>query len=254
MHGRASALRVALVQAVPHYGNVEQNILDASALVSGFRPGGNDFVLFPELSLTGYDLSLMKRGSSWITPGDPRLRPLQESSESSGAVVVVGAAVVDREGHPRLASVVFSPSGSCHVIPKTYLHGEEKDYFTPGATGAPGSITVKGWKVGLGVCFDAAVPDHAAAVARAGADIYAVSGLYTTGQERRLDIHLASRAMDHGMYTLLANLGGAGPGWESCGGTGSWGPDGSIRQKTNLTTEAVVFDEIEVVHRSPVGS
>ncbi|MFF1613937.1 hypothetical protein ACFVYA_39755 [Amycolatopsis sp. NPDC058278] len=29
------------------------------------------------------------------------------------------------------------------------------------------------------------------------------------------------------MYAVVANFAGRGPGWESCGGSGAWHPDGT---------------------------
>ena len=42
--------------------------------------------------------------------------------------------------------------------------------------------------------------------AEAGADIYAVSALYTAGEDHRLALHLGARAMDNRMFSVLANL------------------------------------------------
>ena len=41
-----------------------------------------------------------------------------------------------------------------------------------------------------------------------------------------MDIHFAARAMDHRMFAVVANYAGTGPGWESCGGSGAWHPNG----------------------------
>jgi 5-aminopentanamidase len=110
------------------------------------------------------------------------------------------------------------------VVGKQFLHGAERELFQPGA--AAQHLLIDGWQVALAVCFDAAIPGHAQDAAERGADVYAVSALYTRDQERRLDAHLTARAMDHRMYGLAANLAGSGPGWDSCGGSGVWHPDG----------------------------
>jgi predicted amidohydrolase len=87
-------------------------------------------------------------------------------------------------------------------------------------------LEVDGWKVALALCLDAAHPAHAEWAARSGADVYAVSALYTAGEDHRLGLHLGARAMDNRMFSVLANLGGATPSGPSCGLSGFWGPDG----------------------------
>ena len=68
-----------------------------------------------------------------------------------------------------------------------------------------------------GLCLDTAHPGHAERAAEAGADIYAVSALYTAGEDHRLGLHLGARAMDNRMFSVLANLGGTTPFGPSAG-------------------------------------
>ncbi len=69
-------------------------------------------------------------------------------------------------------------------------------------------LDLDGWKIALAICLDTARPVHAGGAAEAGADIYAVSALYTAGEDHRLALHLGARAMDNRMFSVLANLGG----------------------------------------------
>ncbi|NUT50581.1 MAG: carbon-nitrogen hydrolase family protein, partial [Saccharothrix sp.] len=181
---------------------------------------GAGLLLFPLLSLTGYDLDRL----DWVTDDDPRLDVVREAGRDRGVAVVVGAAWSGSDGRRLLASVALSPDGGVEVTGKQYLSRAEREVFEPGGFTPP--LVVGGWRVALAVCYDAAAPAHAVEVARRGADVYAVSALYTEGQETRLEVHPAARAMDHRMYALVANLADAGPGWRSCGGSGVWHPDG----------------------------
>ncbi|WP_211363393.1 carbon-nitrogen hydrolase family protein [Saccharothrix saharensis] len=215
-------LVVAVAQHAPVPGDVAENARRAAAAVAD--AAGADLLLFPLLSLTGYDLRRLAERASWATPDDPRLDVVREASRAHGVTTVVGAAWSAPDGRRLLASVALLPDGGVEVAGKQYLSRAERDLFEPGEPAPP--LDVRGWRVALAVCFDAAAPEHALEMARRGADVYAVSALYTDGQERRLDVHPAARAMDHRMYALVANLAGAGPGWRSCGGSGVWHPDG----------------------------
>ncbi len=217
-------LVVAVAQDAPVPGDVAENARRAATTVAAAADSGARLLLFPELSLTGYDLDRLGDPACWVTAEDPRLDVVREASRAHGVTTVVGAAWLGPDGDRLLASIALSPDGTVEVVGKRYLHGPERDLFRPGVPARP--LVVDGWRVALAVCYDAAVPEHARAAAERGADVYAVSALYTQGQERRLDLHPAARAMDHRMYALVANLAGAGPGWRSCGGSGVWHPDG----------------------------
>jgi predicted amidohydrolase len=215
-------LVVAVAQHAPVPGDVAENARRAAVTVAEAEGAG--LVLFPLLSLTGYDLDRLADPACWVTADDPRLDVVREACRAHGATAVVGAAWLGPDGRRLLASVALAPDGSVEVVGKQYPSRAERELFEPGEPAPP--LDVRGWRVALAVCYDAAAPEHALEVARRGADVYAVSALYTEGQERRLDVHPAARAMDHRMYALVANLAGAGPGWRSCGGSGVWHPDG----------------------------
>ncbi|WP_244296810.1 carbon-nitrogen hydrolase family protein [Paenarthrobacter nitroguajacolicus] len=221
--------------------NVEAHV----DLVERAQSEGSRLVLFPELSLTGYELNTLTTSGTagstgpWLNAHDPRLQPLQEACARTKTTAIVGAAWREADSTPRLASLVVGPGGSVRPIFKTHLHGAERKIFVPG--NGPGMVTVDGWRIALAVCADAAHPAHAAAASEAKADVYAVSALYTLGEELRLGLHMGARSMDHRIFGLLANLGGKTPLGASCGLSGAWGPDGaSLAQVKGVGTETVV--------------
>lgn len=226
------SLAVSAVQYEALPGGIEVNVGAHVRLVEEAHSQGARLVVFPELSLLGYDLNLLasdrpgprEPGSHWLVPADPRLERLCAVAARTGTTVVAGGALEEPDGTRRLASLVFSPDGSIRPVPKTHLHGAEDELFVPGA--GPGFLEVDGWMVALAVCADVAHPSHAAAAASAGADLYAASALYVAGEEHRLGLHMGSRAMDHRMFSVLANLGGRTSLGDSCGLSGAWGPDG----------------------------
>lgn len=232
------ALTVSAIQYQPREGGVAANVPEHVRLIEDADSHGARLVVFPELSLTGYNLPLLQSAEEWIVPGDARLDPVREICRRTGVTAVVGAALREAAGTPRLASVVVHPDGSEEAGFKTHLHGEEAVLFTAGP--GPAVLEVDGWKVALAICFDAAHPVHSGNAADAGADLYAVSALYTQGEGVRLGLHLGARAMDNRMYTLLANLGGQTPLGPSCGLSGFWGPDGLVMQHASGTGTEVV--------------
>jgi predicted amidohydrolase len=218
------ALTVSAIQYQALDGGIMPNVEEHVRLIEDAESHGARLVIFPELSLTGYNLALLSADEAWLRLDDPRLGDLHEICRRTGITAVAGAAYREPDGTPRLACVAIHPGGSTDFGFKTHLRGPEKDLFTAG----DGALLLKldGWQVALAVCADASVPAHSTEAALAGADIYAVSAVYTVEEERRLALHLGARAMDNRMFGVLANLGGATPLGPSCGLSGFWGPDG----------------------------
>ncbi|MFI5302576.1 MAG: carbon-nitrogen hydrolase family protein, partial [Polyangiales bacterium] len=110
---------------------------------------------------------------------------------------------------------------------------------------AAAPFEVRGWRVAVGICFDVAHPRHAEAAALAGADLYVASSLYWSGEERRVDLHLGARAMDHRMFTALANYAGTTGGFVSCGGSGAWKPNGEPLLRADGAVETTVIVDLD---------
>lgn len=229
-------LPVAAIQYQPLDGGITANAAEHVRLIEDADDHGARLVVFPELSLTGYRLDLLKDSEFWLMPDDERLGNVREICRRTGITAVVGAALRESDGSARLASLAIHPDGSTEPAFKTHLHGQEQELFTPGE-GAT-LIEVDGWSIVLALCFDTSVPTHANDAA--AADVYCVSALYTRDEEHRLALHLGARAMDNRMFTLLANLGGRSVLGESCGLSGFWGPDGlPLKQAAGTGTEVV---------------
>ena len=126
--------------------------------------------MFPELSLTGYDL-----GASAVAVDDPALAAVVEACGTMNTIALVGAPTSDGTGSGRAISVVVIDAAGARVVyRKQHLGSEEAEHFTPGPR--PVVLDLDGWRIGLGVCRDTGVADHVKELANAGIDLY-VAGL-----------------------------------------------------------------------------
>jgi predicted amidohydrolase len=227
-------LTLSAVQYQALDGGIAANLAEHIRLIEDADSHGSRLVIFPELSLTGHEPQRLADPEQWLTPADSRLDGIHEICRRTGVTAVVGAPYREPGGTPRLASLAVHPSGTVDCSFEVWLHGAEAEWFTPGERAAV--LVIDGWRVALAACFDAAHPAHAGAAAAEGADVYAFSALYTAAEERRLDLHLGAWAMDHRMYSVLANLGGS----TSAGKSGFWGPDGVVLRKAAGTGTEVL--------------
>lgn len=233
-----TALTLSAIQYTALDGGIPANVAEHIRLIEDAEDHGARLVVFPELSLTGYDLPGLADPEQWVTAADPRLDGLREICRRTGITAVVGAPFREADGTPRLAALALHPNGGVDTGFKVWLHGPEQQIFRAGDQTA--ILDLDGWKIALAICLDAARPVHAGDAAAAGADVYAVSALYTAGEGHRLALHLGARAMDNRMFSVLANLGGTTGSGPSAGGSGFWGPDGLlIRQAAGTGTEVL---------------
>ncbi|MGO4455479.1 carbon-nitrogen hydrolase family protein [Arthrobacter sp. RAF14] len=231
-------LTVAAVQFAAVTGDVAANVQQTLSSARTALEHGARLIVFPELSLTGYDLGLLKDSEYWFVPEDVRLDLVRTLAGNTGATIVVGAPVIS-EGGKNIASVMLSGEGPDVIAPKTHLHGAEPTVAEPGQ--GPTVIDCGGWRVALAVCYDTAFAEHAASARSQGADIYAASVLYTEGEEEVLAERMADRARHNGLWSIAANLGGYPLGTRSAGGSGIWSPAGQpIVAATGRDAELVI--------------
>ena len=243
-------LRVALAQAAAVPGDVLANVAATVDIARRAADDGARLIAFPELSLTGYELGILaERKDAWLTPDEARVEPLRRACVERGVTVVVGAPLREADGTPRIAALVVLPDGGIRWWLKQHVHHTEVGLFEPGEAGAP--FEVAGWQVSIGICFDAANPSHAAQAAARGADLYLVSALYMRGEDRRVDLHLGARAMDHRMFAALANHARTTGGFSSIGGSGVWRPNGDVARRAEGAEPTVVTVDLDPADLRP---
>ncbi len=234
-------LTVAVAQPVCAAAGRPDTVSENVALhAEAVREAGTRLVVFPELSLTGYDLA-----APAVDPADARLAPLVAACATAGAVALVGAPAVEADGRESIATLAVTGEGAEVVYRKMRLHGAEVERFTPG--GKPVVLELDGLRLGLAVCADAADPTHAEETAALGIDAYVASTLYGPGaaQAERRDGHVRDRTAAHGVWCVLATCAGAtGEYPDSSGGSGVWAPGGGLVAQAGTAPGELVRAEV----------
>jgi predicted amidohydrolase len=195
--------------------------LNAESHAAAIRSAGARVVVFPELSLTGYELEAQA-----ITAADPRLAPIVDACASTGSLALVGAPVQGEGGRSHIAMLAVDGSGASIAYRKMWLGAAEGGRFTPGTR--PAVIEVDGWRLGLAICKDTGVPQHAADTAALGIDAY-VAGTVKGADEALLQHERAQRvATDHHVWVAVSSFAGpTGGGYEETAGrSGIWTAEG----------------------------
>jgi predicted amidohydrolase len=211
-------LTVAAAQPACAAGDVRANALEHARIIRAARAR---LVVFPELSLTGYELD-----AEAVSPDDGSLGAIVAACAATGSVALVGAPVDGHAGSAHVGMLRVSSSGVEVAYRKRHLGGDEPARFAPG-DGAT-AIELDGWRVGLGICKDTGVAQHVADAAALGLDLY-VAGLVhlpeELGMQDERGLRIA-RACD--AYVAFASFAGpTGGGFDRTAGTSAiWAPDG----------------------------
>ncbi|QBZ89175.1 carbon-nitrogen hydrolase family protein [Pseudomonas viciae] len=215
----------AAAQSISVAGDIRANLVRHQCFMQAAAEQHVQLLVFPELSLTGYERGLAAELA--ILPEDGVLQPLRDLARELGLSAVVGMPIrLSADAPVLIGALVLGADGSLGVYSKQHLHPGEEVAFAPGHGGS--MLAMGPEHVALAVCADFSHASHAAAAVERGATLYAAGVLITEGGYMTDTTMLQGYARQHGMTVLMANHGGATGGWESAGRSAIWGPDGSL--------------------------
>lgn len=218
-------LVIAAAQSISIAGDLRGNIARHQRLIQAAAEQGVQLLVFPELSLTGYERGLAAELA--ILPDAQVLQPLRDLARTLGITAVVGMPIrLSPSGPVLIGALVLAADGTLGVYSKQHLHAGEEVAFAPGSGGS--LLTLGGDTVALAVCADFSHASHAAAAADKCATLYAAGVLITEGGYGPDTGLLQGYATEHSMVVLMANHGGVTGGWESAGRSAIWAEDGSL--------------------------
>jgi predicted amidohydrolase len=215
---------------------VDANLEQHARLIEAAAREGVDVLVFPELSLTGYELDLARQLA--FTESDPRLAPLVDLAARHGINLIVGAPIrVD--SHLYLGAFILAPDRSIDFYTKHHLGAfspadsadgivppPERSVFEPGERNPP--VTFGGNMAAVAVCADTAHVSHADYAARRGANTYLASMFVIPSDLGKDMANLRGYASRHSMAVAFANYGGPSGGLPAAGRSAIWSQTGEL--------------------------
>lgn len=224
------AVRIAGAQSISVAGDITANVLTHLRFIAAAHRAQAHMLVFPELSLCGYELPLLRQ--CLLHPEDSRLQPIRAQATATGMTIVVGAAVASPVAEaPAIGAISYHRDGSYSVYHKQYLHPGEELYATQGH-GAGGTSDLCGRAYALAICADTVHEAHAAHAARLGAGLYLAGVLVSEGGYAADSAKMQHYAADFAMGVLMVNHGGPSGRYVSAGKSSFWAPGGQLVVQT----------------------
>jgi len=216
---------IAVAQTVPRRGDVSSNLAEHLELSRLAAQRSAQVLVFPELSLTGYELELGPELA--FDERDARLAPLLEFAARERITLIVGAPL-RREGKLHIGAFILGADGGVQVYEKQHL-GAFPAHVNPGGAVPPaeGSLFVAGTRTPLfeldgttaavAVCADVGQRSHAQLAAARGAACYLTCMFVIPSDFAEERARLAEYAQQYSMIVAFANYGGPSGGLPSAG-------------------------------------
>ncbi|MYM91096.1 carbon-nitrogen hydrolase family protein [Rugamonas sp. FT82W] len=232
---------IAAAQSPSIAGDIDANVRIHLRFIEAAHAEGVELLLFPELSLCGYELPLLR--DCQLTPDDARLAPLRNAAMATGMRIIAGAPLAGgSDALPYIAAISFLPDGTSTIYRKQYLHPGEELYARPGPIG-PHCQELNGQRYAQAICADATHYQHAADAAVAGASIYLAGVLISEAGYANDAAKLQRYASDFGMGVLMANHAAPSGGYAAAGRSAWWQAGGLLKTEVPTPGNALLIVE-----------
>lgn len=215
-------INIALAQLRCSLYEKEVNLLRMLQSIEEASHKGADYILFPELYLTGYVMDDKLPGLAEPENG-PSILKLREKAKECGVGAIVGFPEIDGENFYNTALFIGKDGEIIGKYRKVHLYHREKEWFTAGDS-IPVFQLDEG-KIGLGITYDMEFPETARTLALKDTNLFLVLAANMVPYQNFQDTFIKARALENHIYVAVANMVG-------------------------LDNENVFFGESQVVHPS----
>ncbi len=229
-------MKICIAQTSPIKGDIQKNIENHKSLIELSIENKADVIVFPELSLTGYEPELAKELAT--TKADKRFDDFQKISNSNEIIIAVGLPIKNNIGIC-IGIVIFQPHKPRETYSKKHLHPGEEKYFISGENLAP--IEVKNNTIGFAICYETSVSEHSENAFKKGSNIYIASVLNSVSGVDKDIRRISDIAKKFRMTSFMANFAGKSGGYDCAGKSSVWNNKGELIAQLDNSNEGIAI-------------
>src|SRR5437867_3928979 len=238
-------MKVAAAQISCSLGDPKANLLKVRDFCRRGRDGGVELIVFPEMTDTGYSMSVIQaHANSWTSGFIPEL---QEIAANLSTAVVCG--VSERDGTSIYNSLVLVDQHGkiAAKYRKTHLFAvapvQEEKCFVSGDIFA--SFALGGLRFGFSICYDLRFPEmYRKLVVEQNVGAFIVSSAWPFPRVEHFRTLALARAIENQSYVIAANRVGKDDGISFCGSSAIIDPGGGIIASASQDREELLQAEL----------
>lgn len=233
-------MKICAAQTRPIQGDIPGNITSHKMLVERAVSDGAGLIIFPELSLTGYEPTMARKFATH--QHDHRFDVFQTISDTGRITIGLGVPLIAEKGIC-ISLLLFQPHKARRAYAKGHLHPDEEPFFVPGRNSP--HLQVDHVKLALAICYEISVPEHLEAAMQSGPAIYFASVAKSVkGIDTAIE-RLSGIARECSVPVLMSNCVGFSDGSHCAGKTSAWNSRGALLGQLNDADEGLVIFDTE---------
>ncbi len=233
-------MKISVAQNRPVIGDVDANITSHKKLIELAAANGASLVVFPELSLSGYEPKIAAQIAT--TVDDPRFNDLQTLSDKHSIVIGAGIPIKNKRGLT-ITMIIFQPHQPRTTYSKKYLHEDEEPFFVSGDNFS--SFIVNSKKISFAICYEISVREHAQVAANDDPVVYVASVAKFRRHMESTIATLSKTAKDHSMIAMMSNCLGVCDGAECVGMSLAIDQRGALIDQLDDKREGVLIVDVD---------
>lgn len=230
-------MKISVAQTRPIAGDVLRNIERHLQFIEIAAANSADVIIFPELSLTGYEPKLAKELAT--TTEDRKFDIFQKASDAHQITIGAGMPLKGEAGI-LIGMLIFQPGKPRQTYCKQRLHSDELPYFVEGRHEC--FLEVKGEKIAPAICYESLLPEHSEKAVKNGATMYVASVAKSARGIEKAMMHYPMIARKYSIPVLMSNCLGLCDDFDAGGKTALWNSNGELVEQLVSQEGILILD------------
>ncbi|GLB52587.1 hydrolase [Neptunitalea chrysea] len=233
-------MKIALSQTQPIAGAIASNLGTHLEYIKQAVTMKADLIVFPELSLTGYEPRLAKTHA--VLLDDAYLQIFSEVSSKHNITICFGVPLQTEEGIT-ISMLIYQPKRALQIYTKQHLHPDEEPFFMEGNKQI--WLEIKKMKVAPAICYESYVEEHNKIALKNTDAMYMVSVAKTEDSIKSAGFYYAEISKAYSTTIFAVNSVGLSDDIICGGQSGVWGSDGKIKGQLDASHPGILVYDTE---------
>lgn len=229
-------MKICIAQIASAKGKIQENIKNHLQFIDKAIGQGADLIIFPELSITGYEPTLAAQYAT--NENDTLFDIFQEQANLGNITICIGMPLKTKQGIT-IGMIILQPFQERTTYAKNLLHSDELPYFVPGDK--PFYLNIKEQKIALGICYETLQPSQFTQATKANVDIYIASVAKSQNGIDKALSHFPKMAKEHNMHVLMSNAIGPADNFIGAGQSAIWNNGGILVNQLNKEDQGLLY-------------